>query len=382
MKLSFELTKDNREWQAKAKEFAEKIAAPQAAEADRTGRFSLDLYKKLIDSGLVGVSFAKEYGGGGSDDLSRSLVIEEIAKGCAATAINLSVSQLAPACILQYGTEEQKQKYVPRIIKTGSAPAAFALTEPNAASDAAMVEATAKLKGDNYIINGNKYFITNGAMSEYTVMFARSEKTKGVKGISAFIVEKGMPGFKYGRRFDKMGIGGSQAIEQVYNNVPVPKENMLGRPGEGFAIAMTALDAGRIGISSMALGIAERALSESVLRMKDRRQFGRPIGDFDGLRWYVAEMKSRIEASRNLIWKAIWLKNTGQDFSLDVAIAKLFATETARICSERAVQIHGAYGYIKDYVVERLYRDAKGTEIYEGTSEIQKLIISRKMLGK
>ncbi len=381
MKLSFELTQENEMWRQKAQEYAEKVAAPKAAEVDQSGRFSREVFKAIKDYGLLGVSFPKEYGGSGGDDLCRSLVIEEVAKQCAATAINISVTQLAPYCILQYGSEEQKKKYVPRIL-AGQVPAAFALTEPNAASDASMLEATARLDGDNYIINGSKYFITNGAMSELTVMFARSEAAKGVKGISAFIVEKGMPGFKYGRRFDKMGIGGSQAIEQVYNNVPVPRENMLGKPGQGFSIAMTALDAGRIGISSMALGIAERALSESVLRMHDRKQFGRPIADFDGMRWYVAEMKTRVEAARNLIWKAIWLKSTGQDFSLEVAMAKLFATETARICSERAVQIHGAYGYIKDYVVERLYRDAKGTEIYEGTSEIQKLIISRKVLGR
>ena len=375
--MNFELSKEHEAIRRVARLFAEKVVEPVAAELDRTHKFSWEVFREMQMHGMVGVSFPEEYGGSGSDDLARVLVIEEIAKRCASNAVTLSVSHIAPSCILAFGTEEQKRKFVPPLL-AGDALSAFALTEANSGSDAASLRSTAIADGDEYIINGSKIFITNGAWARYVIVFAL---TGGPRKISAFIVEKGTPGLSYGKPEEKLGMHGTETVEVVLKDCRVPKENLLGEKDKGFSIAMKALDSGRIGIAAQSLGIAERALSEAAGYMRTRVQFGKPIGAQQGLSWYVAEMKVRIEAARNLIYKAAWLKDAGKPFAMDAAIAKLHASETANFCAHRALQIHGGYGYMNEYVLERLYRDAKVLEIYEGTSEINRLVIARSVLG-
>ncbi|MDR1397046.1 MAG: acyl-CoA dehydrogenase family protein [Desulfarculales bacterium] len=375
--MDFELTKEQKSIQKIAQLFGERIVEPLAAEIDREKKFSWYIFHAMQRHGMVGVSFPELYGGSGGDELSRVLVIEEMAKHCASTAVTLSVAQIAPNCILTYGTEEQKRFFVPPLL-SGEDLSAFALTEPNAGSDASSLLTSAKQDGDYFILNGTKSFITGGALSRFIIVFAR---TGGPRKISAFIVEKGASGLSYGKPEEKLGINGSETVEVILKDCSVPKENMLGERDKGFNIAMTALDSGRIGIAAQSLGIAERVLQESVKYMRSRVQFGKPIGMQQGLSWYLSEMKARVEASRNLIYKAAWLKQKGLPFTMDAAIAKLYASETANFCAHKAVQIHGGYGFLKDFVLERFYRDAKVLEIYEGTSEINKLVIARSLLG-
>jgi alkylation response protein AidB-like acyl-CoA dehydrogenase len=375
--MDFELTKEQAVIQKNARQFGEKYVEPLAAELDREKKFSWDIFNAMQSQGLVGVSFPELYGGSGGDELSRILVIEEIARHCASSAVTLSVAQIAPNCILTYGTEEQKQSFVPPLLN-GEDLSGFALTEANAGSDAAALATKAEEDGGDFIINGSKIFITGGALSRFLIVFAR---TGGPRQVSAFIVEKGTPGLSYGKREEKMGLNGSETVEVILENCRVPGKNLLGKKDKGFHIAMTALDSGRSGIAAQSLGIAERVLDESIKYMRSRVQFGRPIGAQQGLSWYLSEMKVRVEASRNLVYKAACLKQKGVPFSMDAAIAKLYASETANFCAHKAVQIHGGYGYLKDFVVERFYRDAKVLEIYEGTSEINKIVIARSLLG-
>jgi alkylation response protein AidB-like acyl-CoA dehydrogenase len=378
--MDFKLSSEHEMIRKMARDFAEKVVEPQAAETDRTHKFSMDLFKQMTAAGFVGITFPEEYGGSGGDDINKVLVVEEIAKRDASAAGTLSITQVGPYCILKAGTEEQKKKFLPPVMSGGEL-AAFALTEPNAGSDAAAAKTKAIADGDHYVIDGVKCFITGGALARHVVVFALTQPDKGIKGMSAIVVEKGTPGFRAGKIEDKMGLCGSETAEIIFENCRVPKANLLGKEGDGFKIAMATLDAARIGIAAQSLGIAERALEESVKYMKERIQFGKPIGAQQGLSWYVAEMKVRIEAARNLTLKAAWLKSAGETFGMDAAIAKYYAAETAKFCADLGLQIHGGYGYMKEYPMERLYRDAKLMGIYEGTAEIHKLVIARGVLG-
>lgn len=378
--MDFKLSSEHEMIRKMAREFAEKVVEPQAAETDRTHKFPMDLFKQMTDAGFVGVTFPEAYGGSEGDDINKVLIVSEIAKRDASAAGTLSVTQVGPYCIYKFGSEEQKKKFLPPVLSGGHL-AGFALTEPNAGSDAAAAKTKAIADGDDYVIDGTKCFITGGALAHNVVVFALTQPDKGIKGMSAIIVEKGTPGFKAGKIEEKMGMAGSETAELIFENCRVPKANLLGKEGDGFKIAMSALDAGRVGIAAQALGIAERALEESVKYMKERVQFGKPIAAQQGLSWYVAEMRVRIEAARNLVYKAAWLKSACEPYSMDAAIAKFYASETATFCANLGLQIHGGYGYMKEYPMERLYRDAKLTEIYEGTSEIHKLVIARGTLG-
>lgn len=361
-------------------EFVEKEVKTIAAEIDETEEFPVQTIKKMAKIGMMGIPFPKEYGGAGGDLTTYIMAVEELAKACASTSVILSAhTSLCCWPIYNYGTEEQKRKYLPGLLK-GETLGAFGLTESNAGTDASGQQTVAKLDGDYYVLNGSKVFITNAAYGDIFIIFAMTDKSKGTKGISAFIVEKGFEGFEIGKLENKLGIRASSTGELIFKDVYVPKENLLGKEGKGFSIAMGTLDGGRIGIAAQALGIAEGALNEALKYMKERKQFGKPISAFQGLQWYIAEMATKIEAAKNLVYKAVWKKDSGQPFSVEAAMAKLYASETAMEVTTKVVQIFGGYGYTKDYPVERMMRDAKITEIYEGTSEVQKMVISGSIL--
>jgi len=378
--MKLELSENQRMIRDMVREFAEREIAPVAAELDKKAEYPMEILKKMAQLGLLGIIVPQEYGGAGADTISYTLVIEEISKKCASTGVITSVhNSLVCWPIMKVGTEEQKQKYLPMLAK-GEKIGAFAGTEPNAGSDLGAMETTAVLDGDEYIINGAKTFITSGSKAGVIIVFANTDKSKGSKGISAFIVENTMPGFKVGSVFEKMGINANHVAELIFEDMRVPKENLLGKEGEGFKIALMTLDGGRIGIGAQAVGIAQAALEESIEYAKQREQFGRPIAKFQAIQWMIADMATRIEAARLLVHKAAYAKDQGKRFSKEAAMAKLFASEAAMDAALKAVQIHGGYGYTKEYLVERLFRDAKITEIYEGTSEIQRLVIANNLL--
>ena len=378
--MNFTLTKEQELVRQMVRDFAVNEVKPIAAEIDVTERFPMENVKKMGELGMMGIPFPTEFGGAGGDVLSYILAVEELSKVCATTGVILSAhTSLCASLINENGTPEQKEKYL-RDLCTGNKIGAFGLTEPGAGTDAAGQQTTAVLDGDNYILNGSKIFITNGGVADTFIVFAMTDKSKGTKGISAFIVEKGFPGFSIGKKEDKLGIRASSTTELIFENCVVPKENLIGREGKGFGIAMKTLDGGRIGIAAQALGIAEGALDEAIKYMKERKQFGRPIAAFQGLQWMVAEMSTKIEAARFLVYKAAWLKDNKQPYSIDAARAKLYAAEVAMDVTTKAVQLFGGYGYTKEYPVERMMRDAKITEIYEGTSEVQKMVISGNLL--
>ena len=378
--MNFTLTKEQELVRQMVRDFAVNEVKPIAAEIDVTERFPMENVKKMGELGMMGIPFPTEFGGAGGDVLSYILAVEELSKVCATTGVILSAhTSLCASLINENGTPEQKEKYL-RDLCTGNKIGAFGLTEPGAGTDAAGQQTTAVLDGDNYILNGSKIFITNGGVADTFIVFAMTDKSKGTKGISAFIVEKGFPGFSIGKKEDKLGIRASSTTELIFENCVVPKENLIGREGKGFGIAMKTLDGGRIGIAAQALGIAEGALDEAIKYMKERKQFGRPIAAFQGLQWMVAEMSTKIEAARFLVYKAAWLKENKQPYSIDAARAKLYAAEVAMDVTTKAVQLCGGYGYTKEYPGERMMRDAKITEIYEGTSEVQKMVISGSLL--
>ena len=378
--MNFTLTKEQELVRQMVRDFAVNEVKPIAAEIDVTERFPMENVKKMGELGMMGIPFPTEFGGAGGDVLSYILAVEELSKVCATTGVILSAhTSLCASLINENGTPEQKEKYL-RDLCTGNKIGAFGLTEPGAGTDAAGQQTTAVLDGDNYILNGSKIFITNGGVADTFIVFAMTDKSKGTKGISAFIVEKGFPGFSIGKKEDKLGIRASSTTELIFENCVVPKENLIGREGKGFGIAMKTLDGGRIGLAAQALGIAEGALDEAIKYMKERKQFGRPIAAFQGLQWMVAEMSTKIEAARFLVYKAAWLKENKQPYSIDAARAKLYAAEVAMDVTTKAVQLFGGYGYTKEYPVERMMRDAKITEIYEGTSEVQKMVISGSLL--
>ena len=379
--MQLELNEQQKMIQKMVREFAEKEVAPIAAELDEKEEYPIKTLEKMSKLGLLGVIIPQEYGGAGLDTISYEIVVEEISRKCASTGVVTSVhNSLAAWPIMKYGTEEQKKKYLP-ILAKGEKIGAFAATEPNAGSDLGAMATTAVLKGDKYIINGDKTFITSGPVAGIIIIFAVTDKEAGAKGISAFIVESDMKGYKVGSIFEKLGINASQTSELIFENMEVPKENLLGAEGDGFKIALKTLDGGRIGIAAQAVGIAQAALDESIEYSKQRQQFGRPIAKFQAIQWMIADMATSIEAARLLVLNAAYKKDQGSGkYSKEAAMAKLFASETAMDAVLKAVQIHGGYGYTKEYTVERLFRDAKITEIYEGTSEVQRMVIAGSVL--
>ncbi len=378
--MDFELNDNQKMIRNMVREFAEKEIEPVAAELDEKEIYPHEILKKMAGLGLLGILIPTEYGGAGLDTVSYAIVIEEISKKCASTGVVTSVhNSLVSDPIIKYGTEEQKKKYLP-ILAKGEQIGAFAGTEANAGTDLAAMETTAVLDGDHYVINGSKMFITSGSEAGIHIVFAVTDKSAGYKGISAFIVEADTEGFQVGSIFEKMGIHASLTSELIFEDMRVPKENLLGEEGQGFKIALATLDGGRIGIAAQAVGIAQRALEESIEYSQQRQQFGRPISKFQAIQWKIADMATSVEASRLLLHKAAFAKDQGGRFSKEAAMAKLFASETAVKAALEGVQIHGGYGYIKEYTVERLFRDAKITEIYEGTSEAQRMVIANCLL--
>lgn len=378
--MNFQLTREQELVRQMVREFTKNEVKPIAAEIDETERFPMETVEKMAKLGMMGIPFSEEYGGSGGDTLSYIIAVEELSKACGTTGVILSAhTSLCASLINQFGTLPQKEKYLKPLAK-GEKLGAFGLTEPGAGTDAAGQQTTAVLDGDNYILNGSKIFITNGGVAETFIVFAMTDKSKGTKGISAFIVEKSFPGFSLGKKEEKMGIRASSTTELIFENCIVPKENLIGQQGRGFGIAMKTLDGGRIGIAAQALGIASGALEEAINYMKERKQFGKPLSAFQGLQWMVAEMDTKVEAARLLVYKAAFLKDQGKSYSVEAARAKLYAADVAMEVTTKAVQIFGGYGYTKEYPVERMMRDAKITEIYEGTSEVQKMVIAGSIL--
>lgn len=378
--MNFNLTKEQEMVRSVVREFVENEVEPIAADIDETGRFPRENVEKLAKYNMLGIPFPVEYGGAGGDEVAYAITVEELSRACATTGvINSAHTSLGCWPIFKYGTEEQKQKYLVPLAK-GEHLGAFGLTEPAAGTDAAGQQTTAVLDGDNYILNGSKIFITNGGQADTYIIFAMTDKSQGTRGISAFIVEKDFPGFSIGKIEEKMGIRASATAELIFQNCVVPKENLLGKEGKGFKIAMTTLDGGRIGIASQALGIAAGALDEGIAYLKEREQFGRPLSKFQGLQWKVADMATEIEAARLLVYKAAFNKANNLPYSKEAAMAKLYAARCAMRVTTDVVQLFGGYGYTKDYPVERMMRDAKITEIYEGTSEVQQMVIAASVM--
>jgi butyryl-CoA dehydrogenase len=374
--MNFQLTREQEYVRQMVREFAENEVKPLAAELDETERFPMETVEKMAKYHMMGIPFATEYGGAGGDNLSYIMAVEELSKVCGTTGVILSAhTSLCAGLINQFGTEEQKQKYLVHLAK-GEKIGAFGLTEPNAGTDASGQQTTAVLEGDHYVLNGQKIFITNGGAADVMCIFAMTDKNQGTRGISCFIVEKDFQGFSVGKVEDKMGIRASSTTELIFQDCIVPKENLVGKEGKGFKIAMKILDGGRIGIAAQALGIAEGAFNEAVAYMKERKQFGRSLTKFQGLQWMIADMDTKIEAARYLVYKAAFNKDKGLPYTVDAARAKLYAAEVAMDVTTKVVQIFGGYGYTKDYPVERMMRDAKITEIYEGTSQVQKMVIA------
>ncbi|MCM0757639.1 MULTISPECIES: acyl-CoA dehydrogenase [Sporomusa] len=378
--MRFDFTEEQLMMQKMVREFAEKEVAPGAAERDEKEEFSRELYDAMGEMGLTGICFPEQYGGADGDYLSYIMAVEEISRADDSVGVTLATSvSLCQGPIFAYGTEEQKEKYLTPLVE-GSKLGAFGLTEPNAGTDAASQQTVAVDQGDHYLINGSKIFITNGGEAETYVIFAMTDKTKGVKGITAFIIEKGMPGFTFGKKEHKLGIRGSITMELIFQDLKVPKENRLGKEGEGFKIAMSTLDGGRIGIAAQALGIAQAALDASVKYSKERIQFGKPIASNQAVAFMLADMATKIDAARFLVYRAAYLKDQGKSFSKEAAMAKMYASDIAMAVTTDAVQIFGGYGYIREYPVERLMRNAKITQIYEGTNQVQRIVISSSLL--
>jgi len=378
--MDFNLTEEQQLIKQNAREFALENVEPIAAELDRTCRFPAETIKKLTELDFMGMPYPAKYGGAGADYLSYILVVEELSRSCASTGIIYSAHcSLATWPIYKWGTEELKQKYLVPMCK-GEKLGAFALTEPGAGTDAGSGTCTATLEGNEYVINGTKCFITNGGVADVYTIFALTDPSLGVKGLSAFVVEANQPGFEIGKHEEKMGIRGSQTTELIFKECRIPKANLIGKEGRGFSIAMATLDGGRVGVAAQALGIAQAALDESVKFAKERVQFGKPIAAKQAIQWMLADMATQIQAARLLTYQAAATKGENKPFSMEAAMAKMFASETADSVCDKAIQIHGGYGYIKDFKVERLYRDAKICTIYEGTNEVQRMVISGSVL--
>ncbi len=374
--MSYHLTDEQLMIQTMVREFSRKVVAEGAAERDQTKTFPADILKKMGELGLMGMTIPPEYNGEGADTISYVLALSEIAYSCASTAVVMSVhNSIVCESILRFGTEDQKKRFL-KPLAQGKIIGAFALTEPHAGSDPVSQSTTAVRQGDHYVINGTKRFISTGKNCGLVIVTAKTDETQRHRGISAFIVPKSTPGLIVGRSEDKMGLRASDTTDLMFEDCRVPIENRLGDEGEGFKIVMKALDSGRIGIAAQSIGVAQAALDASIKYMKEREQFGQKISKFQGLRWIVADMAVEIEAARQLMLSAAAMKDRGERFTLQASMAKLFASEMVNRVTARAVQLHGGYGFTKDYVVERLYRDARVFTIYEGTSEIQRIVIS------
>ncbi len=376
--MNFTLSKEHLLLREMYRKFVEIEVKPLAEEIDEEERFPMETVEKMAKIGMLGIPFPKKYGGQGGDNLGYAMCVEELSKHCGTTGVIVSAhTSLCANPIYEWGTEEQKMKYLVPLAK-GEWLGAFGLTEPGAGTDAAMQQTTAVLdeSGENYILNGSKIFITNAGYAHVYIIIAMTTKGIGTKGCTAFIVEADMPGFSVGKKEKKLGIKGSSTCELIMENCIVPKENMLGKEGQGFKVAMKTLDGGRIGIAAQALGIAEGAIEETVKYTKERKQFKKAIASFQNTQFQLADMHTRAEASQLLVYKAACLKDAGLPYSNEAAMAKLYASETASDVTRRAVQLFGGYGYTREYPVERMMRDAKITEIYEGTSEVQKMVIA------
>jgi butyryl-CoA dehydrogenase len=379
--MDFNLTEDQIMLRNMVRDFANKELEPNAASIDASGEFPYTSIKKLAELGLLSMTIPEKYGGAQFDFVSLAIAIEEISRGCGSTGVITAVHNTLSAWpIVNWGTEEQKEKYLPRMA-TGELLGAFGLTEANAGSDPASMETKAILKGDRYILNGSKRFITNGGAAQLFVIFAKTAPELGSKGVTAFIVERNFPGFSLGKHEDLLGLRATANCELIFEDCEVPKENVLGEPNGGFKIALGTLDVSRIDIGAQAVGIAQAAFEKALAYSKERKQFGKPICEFEMIQAKLAEMATKIQASRLLVYYAAAQKDAGrQRFSQEAAMAKLFAATTAVEVTREAVQILGGYGYTKEYPVERYYRDAKCMEIYEGTSEIQRIVIARNLL--
>lgn len=378
--MDFTLSKEHEMARTLFRSFAETVAKPLAQEVDETEEFPMETAQKMMKLGFMGIPMPKEYGGQGCDTLTYAMCVEELSRVCGTTGVIVSAhTSLCAEPIKKFGTDEQKKKFlIP--LANGEKLGAFGLTEPGAGTDAGGQQTKAVLDGDEYIINGSKIFITNGKVADTYVIFAMTDKSKGTKGISAFIIEKGTPGFTFGTKEKKMGIRGSATYELIFTECRIPKENLLGQEGKGFMIAMVTLDGGRIGIASQALGLAQGALDATIAYVKERKQFGRSIAKFQNTQFQIADMATKVEAARLLVYKAAVAKDTQKSCSMEAAMAKLYAAEVAMEVTTKCVQLHGGYGYTREYDVERMMRDAKITEIYEGTSEVQKMVISANLL--
>jgi alkylation response protein AidB-like acyl-CoA dehydrogenase len=380
--MDFQMTEEHKMIRKMVRDFAEKEIAPRAEEIDATDQFPHDLFKRMGELGIFGLPFDEKYGGSGGDYLGQVIALEEIARVSGTMAIILD-AQTSLCCepLYLFGTEEQKLKYLPSLV-SGEKIGAFGLTEPQAGSDSGATRTRAVREGDGWVLNGQKIFITNGSLADVLVVTAKTDLEKGTKGISAFIVEKGTPGFKPGRDEKKMGLKGSVTSELFFENCRIPAGNLLGRENEGFKQFMTTLDAGRVAIAAMALGLAQGAYEKAVAYAKEREQFGQPIARFQAIQWMIAEMATDIDAARLMVNRAAWLKTQGQRFTQEAAMAKFFATEASERVCYKAIQVHGGYGYTRDYAVERMYRDQRLCAIGEGTNEIQRIVIARHILGQ
>ncbi len=377
--MDFSLTEEQRMLRDMVREFAVKEIKPITKEVDREGRFPWETIKRMGALGLMGMTVPQEYGGSGLDRISYNIALEEIGRVCGSHGLTLEAhNTLGVGHIYELGTEEQRRRYLPRLT-TGEALAAWALTEPNAGSDAGSLKTTAELDGDEWVLNGTKQFITSGSIAEVITVMAKTDRTKGVKGISAFIVEKGTPGLNYGVDEDKMGLRGSVTSEIILNDCRIPRENILGKEGKGFIGAMEILDRGRTAIGALAVGLAQGCLDECLEYAKQRVQFGKPISKFQAIQWMLADMATEIDAARLLIYRAADMEERGIPFGKEASMAKLFASEMAMRTAVKAVQIHGGYGFTKEYPVERYFRDVKLYSIGEGTSEVQRMVIAKRL---
>ncbi len=378
--MRIELSDEQRLLRDTVRRFADEVVRPHAKEIDESGQFPRDFFRQAGELGLAGVCVPEEHGGAGMDTISYCLVIEEISRSCATSGVILSVNNsLVCDPLLRYGNEEQKREFLAPLA-AGKLLGCFALTEPGAGSDAAGLRATALRDGSDYVLNGNKIFITNGTHAEVAIVFATVDPARKHKGITAFIVPADRPGYARGTHEYKLGVNASGTTELSFQDLRLPERLRLGEEGEGFKVAMSTLDGGRIGIAAQAVGIAQAAFEEALAYAQERHQFGRPIADFQAIQFYLADMATEIDAARLLTWKAAWAKDGQRRYTLEAAQAKLFASEMAQRVTNKALQIHGGYGYTKEYNVERYFRDARITEIYEGTSEIQKMVIADQVL--
>lgn len=378
--MDYLLTEEQKMMKDMVSKFAREELGPIAREYQEQGKFPAEVIKKAGELGLMGIAYPPEYGGAGMDFVSYMIAIEELSRYCASTGVIVSAhSSLAVDPIFRFGTEAQKKKYLPGMC-SGEKIGCHAITEPGAGSDASGIKTTAKLEGDKWILNGCKHFITNGAEADVAVIFVSTDPEKKTKGISAFIVEKGTPGYKVGKHEDKLGIKSSSTTELIFEDCAIPKENLLGELNKGFKIAMITLDGGRLGIASQALGIARASIEDAVAYAKEREQFGQAIANFQAIQWMLADMGTEYEASWLLTYRASLMKDKGMRYSKEAAMAKLKASESASFCADQCIQIHGGYGYSKEFDAERYLRDARITRIYEGTNEIMKLVVSANML--